>query len=227
MSRFDLVIFDCDGTLVDSETLNNVATSEILTEIGLAQYTPDYSMATFIGKAQPAIWKMIEEQTGAPLPADINQRYIDRIARNRDLYLKPAPDALNVVGRIHKTHKICVASNGEFENVRTALAGTGLAPFFPDSRIFVAAMAQNPKPEPDLFLLAAKRNKALPARTLVVEDSIVGATAGIRAGMTVYGYTGLSHDPAKQARKMRDIGVSYVSDSLLGIPDILKAVETV
>lgn len=225
MSHFDLVIFDCDGTLVDSETLNNVSTSEILTEIGLEQYTPDYSMATFIGRSQPVIWKIIEEQTGKPLPADINQRYIARIARNRDLYLKAAPDALNVVEQIRKTHKICVGSNGELENVRTSIEGAGLSPFFPADKIYVAAMVQNPKPEPDLYLFAAKQTGATPTRSLVIEDSIVGAMAGINAGMTVYGYTGLAHDPADQAQKMRDIGVHHISDSLLGILDILKEAE--
>jgi beta-phosphoglucomutase-like phosphatase (HAD superfamily) len=225
MGPFDLVIFDCDGTLVDSETLNNVATSEILAEIGLEKYTPDYSMATFIGKAQPVIWKIIEEEIGHPLPADINQRYIERIARNRDLYLKPAPNALNVVEQISKTHKICVGSNGEGENVRTAIQGAGLAPWFPPDKIYVAAMVQNPKPEPDLYLFAARENNASPARTLVIEDSIVGATAGVKAGMIVYGYTGLCHDPAAQAQKMREIGVHHISDSLLGILDILSAAE--
>ena len=225
MSNFDLVIFDCDGTLVDSETLNNVSTSEILTEIGLEQYTPDYSMATFIGRSQPVIWKIIEEQIGKPLLADINQRYIARIARNRDLYLKPAPDALRVIEQIGKTHKTCVASNGEVENVRTSIAGAGLSPFFPADQIYVAAMVQNPKPDPDLFLFAAKQNNATPARTLVIEDSLVGATAGVKAGMIVYGYTGLSHDPTDQAQKMREIGVHHISHSLLGILDILKEAE--
>lgn len=225
MSPFDLVIFDCDGTLVDSETLNNVATSEILAEIGLEQFTPDYSMATFIGKSQPVIWKMIEEEIGRPLPADINQRYIDRIAKNRDLYLKPAPHAKDVVAEISKSHKICVGSNGEIENVRTSIEGAGLSSWFPPEKIYVAAMVQNPKPEPDLYLFAARENDSIPARTLVIEDSIVGATAGVQAGMTVYGYTGLCHDPADQAKKMRAIGVHHVSDTLTGILDILKREE--
>ena len=226
MNRFDLIIFDCDGTLVDSETLNNVATSEILAEIGLEQYTPDYSMATFIGKSQPVIWKIIEEQTGKPLPADINQRYIERIARNRDLYLKPAPHAVSVVEAVSKTHKICVASNGELENVRTSLDGVDLARFFAPDQIYVAAMVQNPKPAPDLFLHAARQNGLTPERSLVIEDSIVGVTAGLAAGMIVYGYLGLSHEPEKQAEKMRELGVHHIADSLEGILDVLKESKT-
>lgn len=222
MNRFDLVIFDCDGTLVDSETLNNVATSEILAEIGLEQYTPDYGMATFIGKSQPVIWMIIEEQTGKPLPADINQRYIERIAQSRDLYLKPAPHALSIVEEVRKTHKICVASNGELENVRTSLNGTGLARFFGPDQVFVAAMVQNPKPAPDLFLHAAHQKGVAPERSLVIEDSIVGATAGLAAGMIVYGYVGLSHEPDKQAQKMRELGVHHIADSLEGILGVLK-----
>lgn len=222
MSKFDLVIFDCDGTIVDSETLNNVATSEILAEIGLEQYTPDYSMAIFMGKSQPVIWKIIEEQTGKPLPADINQRYIERIARNRDLYLKPAPHAASVLEQVVKTHKICVASNGEPENVRTSIIGAKLDQFFPADQIFVAAMVQNPKPAPDLFLHAARQNGVSAERSLVIEDSIVGATAGLAAGMTVYGYVGLSHEPEKQAQRMRDIGVHHIADSLEGILDVLS-----
>lgn len=222
MSHFDLVIFDCDGTLVDSEELNNVSTAEILADIGLARYTPDYNMANFIGKSQPEIWAIIEQDAGQALPADINDRYIARIRHNRDQYLQPAPDALFVVEQVSKTHKICVASNGERENVISAMENTGLARFFTSETIYTAIQVKHPKPAPDLFLLAAEMAGVKPERTLVIEDSLVGARAGLAAEMSVYGYTGLSHPKDEQARKLQSLGVHHVFDSLTGILDVLN-----
>jgi HAD superfamily hydrolase (TIGR01509 family) len=222
MISFDLVIFDCDGTLVDSEWLCNFSTSEVLTAAGHPQYTPEYCLSTFIGAGQSMIWRTVAKESGQPLPANINQQFIDRVAANVDAMAKAAPGIEDVLSALSQNHKICVGSNGERPNVVGALKATGLLPFFSDDRIFTVEDVVHPKPAPDLYLHAAKQMGVAPDRCLVVEDSVAGATAGVAAGMKVFGYHGLAHDQVSQADKLKNIGVHIVSPDL---KDLLSFIE--
>lgn len=214
MSNFDLIIFDCDGTLVDSELLNNQATSEVLTEAGFLQYTTKYCLETFVGWSQRKIWDVVVRDHGRPLPDDINQRYIRRVASLKDQLVRPAPGIADVLAALSRQGPVCVASNGEPENVRGLLEATDLLGFFDDHRIYTASQVENPKPAPDLFLYAASQYGIAPDRCLVVEDSVAGATAGVVAGMTVFGYTGLIHDPDAHGGRLSALGVHKVSSQL-------------
>lgn len=210
---FDLLIFDCDGTLVDSELLHNTASSQIITEMGFPQYTPAYCLEHFAGAGQARVWQTVEQAEGVKLPADINQRYIRRVIDLQDQFARQAPDVEILLEELQGRYQMCVGSNGEPENVLGLLNLTNLMRFFGEDHVYTASMVTRPKPEPDLFLYAASRYNSDPARTLVVEDSIAGATAGVRAGMTVFGYTGLIHDKEEHARKLKAIGVHHISDS--------------
>lgn len=210
-SRFDLIIFDCDGTLVDSELLNNTATSETLAWAGFPHYTPDYCMATYVGWFQSKIWRAVEAEHGVILPANIGQVYIERVSALQAGLARPAPGIESVLQSLIKTHQVCVASNGEPENVRSLLAGTGLMDYFDPERIYTASLVPEPKPAPDLFLFAAAQYGVSPRRCLVVEDSLTGARAGVAAGMTVFGYTGLAHQPQAQAIQLQQAGVHQIS----------------
>lgn len=216
MSRFDLIIFDCDGTLVDSELLCNLSSSEVLTSAGYPQYTPEYCLETFIGCGQARVWETVMADTGGILPDDVMQRFIDRVAANMAM-ARPAPGIAAVLDNVSKTHKICVGSNGERPNVVGALQATGLQGYFSADRVFTVEDVVNPKPAPDLYLHAARQLGVAPERVLVIEDSVAGATAGIAAGMIVFGYTGVAHDQATQAEKLRQIGVHAVSNDLTDI----------
>lgn len=214
MSRFDLIIFDCDGTLVDSEFLCNFSTSEVLSAAGFPQYTPEYCLETFIGAGQSAVWRTVQQETGSVLPADVNQRFIDRVAANMAAMAKPAPGIGEVLAKLAPAYKMCVGSNGERPNVVGSLMATRIKHFFADDHIFTVEDVAHPKPAPDLYLYAAKRMGITPARCLVVEDSLPGARAGLAAGMNVFGYYGLAHDPDHQARRLQELGVHKTSSDL-------------
>lgn len=210
MSNFDLIIFDCDGTLVDSELLCNIASSEVLVGAGYPQYTPEYCLQHFVGAGQAAVWQAVMNETGTVLPSDVNQRFIERVAANMNI-ARPAPGIEIVLEALSGTYTICVGSNGERPNVVGALEATGLLPFFSDNRIFTVEDVANPKPAPDLYLHAAAQMGVPPQRCLVVEDSITGATAGVAAGMSVFGYTGLTHDSDAHGPRLRSLGVHKTS----------------
>ena len=148
----DLIIFDCDGTLVDSEYLYNSITSELLNEIGYAEYTPELCMELFTGQSWSTIRGALEERHGEKMPDDIIERYI-RIANEKMNHdFEAAPHADTVLSELHQTHSLCVASNGERNNVIKSLQVTGLFDYFGEDRIFSKIQVERPKPAPDLFL---------------------------------------------------------------------------
>ena len=210
MSPFDLIIFDCDGTLVDSELLCNVASSEVLAAAGYPQYTTEACLQKFMGAGQAMVWKTVIQETGGNLPENINQMFIDRVIANMNM-ARPAPGIEGVLEKLSRTHKLCVGSNGERPNVVGVLEATGLIKYFAADHIFTVEDIVHPKPAPDLYLHAAAQMGIAPNRCAVVEDSVAGATAGVAAGMKVFGYYGLAHDQAAQDKKLRHVGVHKTS----------------
>lgn len=211
---FDLIIFDCDGTLTDSEYVNNQALIDVLAEEGL-QYTLDHAYKHWLGNTVSAINLMIQMETGRVLPGNIVQRYIRRVAELQQTDLRPIEGAGDLVSCAKEHFKICVASNGERGNVLKSLEMTGLMQNFTPETVFTKIQVKNPKPYPDLFLFAAAHMDADPSRCLVIEDSMAGVTAGVAAGMTVWGFTGSSHDPEKQEINLKSAGAHAVYPRLI------------
>ena len=106
--------------------------------------------------------------------------------------------------------KICVASNGERENVLSAICICGFKEYFSEDLIFTKSQVNQSKPAPDLFLYAAEKMNVEPARCLVIEDSPTGAMAGIRAGMDVFGFVGVAHNQKAQIKQLQDVGVNDI-----------------
>lgn len=194
MSNYDLIIFDCDGTLVNSEILNNRITAEVLTEYGLEGYTTDSCIRDFAGKSWTEIKQLIDKKHAIDLPREIIQQYIDRVQAAMDKELEAVKGALDFVAMTNKHYKICVASNGERGNVTKSLKILGFDKYFTDDTIFTKIQVANAKPAPDLFLFAADKMDAPPEKCLVIEDSISGVKAAVAAKMDVLGFTGVSHD---------------------------------
>lgn len=215
MKKFDLIIFDCDGTLVDSEYLNNLATVELLAAQGLMQYDMDYAFAHFVGIKFSTILKNITAETGHVFPHDMRERYIERAMALVPDYLKPITGADEMVASARMQGKIAVASNGQRDNVLFTLEKTGLLHHFDQNYIFTFSDVKNAKPAPDIFLLAAERLGIAPEDTLVIEDSVVGVTAGAAAGMTVYGFTGTHHNPGPYGEKLENAGATKVYTSFI------------
>ncbi len=181
---FELVIFDCDGVLVDSERVTNAVLAEMLRGLGL-DVTLEQVLRDYVGRTTAACVALIEERLGGPLPANFLDEYRVRTEAALRERLQPVPGVREALDRI--TVPVCVASSGEPEKMRLTLGLTGLLEHF-DGNLFSATQVPRSKPHPDVFLLAADRMGVPPARAAVVEDSPVGVQAGVAAGMTVFGY---------------------------------------
>ena len=215
----NLVIFDCDGTLVNSEALYNTITSELLTEMGLVEYTPLRCIELFAGQSWGTIKTILHDKHGAQIPRDLVDRYI-QIANSRiDQNLLAADGASEVLEALKPNHSICVASNGERGNVLKSLTGTGLMPYFDEDRVFTKIQVKHPKPAPDLFLFTIEKMGFAAEQSLIIEDSPVGVRAAVAAGIDVIGYTGCAHDQKRQAEMLKDAGAEYVTDQFIHILD--------
>jgi len=214
-----LVIFDCDGVLVDSEIIACGIEAEELTRIGYPITLPE-EIARFAGKSQKAMKAVVEEALGRPLPegflAHLNARILEALGRD----LKAMPGINVALGMIANK---CVASSGAPEKIENSLRTTGLSRHFGDGYIFSATMVKNGKPAPDLFLYAAQRMGFAPQNCVVVEDSLYGTKAGVAAGMTVFGFTGGTHiiDP-KHAEALKQAGAKLVFNDMARLPELLK-----
>lgn len=217
-----LIIFDCDGTLVDSEYLYNAITAELLNEIGYPEYTPALCLELFAGMAWSAIRSELEIRHQTKMPEDIVQRYI-RIANERMNHdFKSAPNADAVLTDLRRDHVMCVASNGERGNVLKSLSVTNLIRHFTEESIFTKIQVARPKPAPDLFLFACERMGYKPQEALVIEDSVAGVRAAVAAGIRVLGYTGTAHDQEKAADTLKKAGASMIIEDLAKVRSYCK-----
>lgn len=212
-----LIIFDCDGTLVDSEGLHTAVTFALFNEIlGREVYTPESHGEFFMGRSWRDICAMVAEEHAILMPEDIDARYIGNTTKAMEQpgMLEACPQAHDVVERLGQSHTLCVASNGERKNVLTALDMAGLLPYFAEDQIFTKNQVENPKPAPDLFLYACKAMGGEPRNTLVIEDSATGVKAGHAAGMKVLGFTGVAPDKKARSRELMQAGASDIIQKL-------------
>jgi HAD superfamily hydrolase (TIGR01509 family) len=190
VSRFDLVIFDNDGVLVDSEGHANQILSELLNETGVGLgMTREECMAEFMGRSMTTIRQLVEARLGRAWPGDLEDRYHARLFEVFATRLTAVPGVERALQRI--TIPTCVASSGTHERIRRALTATGLLPRF-EGRIFSAQDVARGKPAPDLFLHAARSLGAAPTRCAVIEDSPLGVEAANAAGMVAFGFAHLT-----------------------------------
>jgi len=177
------IIFDCDGTLVDSEEVTNEIIAEMAGELGV-KMTGEEATATFGGKTLDSVLYKMRELSGKEIPDDWLPRLIKRVSETWKTELKPVNGVRELLEGLEIP--ICVASNGEPIHVNQSLEMTGLRGFF-DGNIFCASDVGVPKPAPDLFLYAAKKMGFKPEQCIVIEDSISGVMAANRAKIKVYG----------------------------------------
>ncbi|MCK1383102.1 HAD family hydrolase [Bradyrhizobium sp. 21] len=193
--RADLIIFDCDGVLVDSELLSCRCLSEVLAEFGF-ELGLEQALGLFLGRSTAAIGQYYRER-GQILPGEFLPRLKARVLEIFTRSLRPIPGVGAVVSELKAP--FCVASSSDLDRVSLSLNVTGLASHFGD-RLYTAQMVQHGKPAPDLFLYAAGKMRADPARALVIEDSVSGVQAAKAAGMTVWGFVGGSHYRGRDGR---------------------------
>ncbi|GLP67474.1 hydrolase [Streptomyces sp. TUS-ST3] len=190
--RYDLVIFDNDGVLVDSEPISNRHLAAYLTELGHPTSYED-SIRDYMGSAMHRIHDLVLERTGQRLPAEFDDVFHARVFAAFERELKAVAGVTGVLEKLAADGvPYCVASSGSHERIRVGHRATGLDRWFEDERVFSSQDVGRGKPAPDLFLYAAERMGVRPGRCVVVEDSPLGVQAANAAGMDVYGFTAMT-----------------------------------
>ncbi|MBN9027311.1 MAG: HAD family hydrolase [Rhizobiales bacterium] len=203
----DLVIFDCDGVLVDSEILAAQVISETLGAIGLPMSVEDV-VAGLVGLDAGATRRKLEAMHGTALLPEFEAMVAERLETAFQSQLKPVAGIAELLRGLGQPY--CVASNSGHERLRCTFAATGLAPLV-EGRVFSADDVARGKPAPDLFLHAAKCMGGIPPeRCLVVEDSVTGVTAGVAAGMRVVGFCGGGHILPGHDQRLLSLGADLV-----------------
>lgn len=213
-----LVIFDCDGVLVDSEVLVSEAESVLLGEVGV-QLTPAQISEMFVGLSEAEMARRIHEQWGVVLDESFGRAKAERLSQLLAASLQPVTGMTEVVASVEA--QVCVASSSSPERLRLSLERTGLDAYFGD-HVFSASMVTRGKPAPDLFLLAAQTMGVPPERCVVVEDSPFGVAAGVAAGMAVVGFTGGAHCVPATAGRLAAAGAQEVVESAAQLGPALK-----
>ncbi|MFE1415342.1 HAD family hydrolase [Streptomyces sp. NPDC058746] len=188
---YDLVIFDNDGVLVDSEPLANSVLAEYLTELGHPT-TYEESLRDYMGAAVHRIHDLVQERTGEPLPEDFDRTLAARTSAAFERELKPVAGIEDVLGALTASGVgYCLASSGSHERIRVGHLAAGLDGWFEEEWIFSSDDVGEGKPSPELFLHAARQMGVEPSRCVVIEDSPRGIEAARAAGMDVYAYTAM------------------------------------
>ncbi|MFE2522475.1 HAD family hydrolase [Streptomyces mirabilis] len=190
--RYDLVIFDNDGVLVDSEPISNTILAAYLTELGHPT-SYEESIRDYMGSAMHRIHELVQERSGQRLPEDFDDVFHGRVFAAFERELQPVPGAVQLLEKLAADEvPYCVASSGSHERIRVGHRKTGLDRWFGEGRVFSSQDVGRGKPAPDLFLYAAERMGVSPQRCVVVEDSPLGVRAANAAGMDVYGFTAMT-----------------------------------
>ncbi|GAA2975401.1 HAD family hydrolase [Streptomyces fulvorobeus] len=212
--RYELVIFDNDGVLVDSEPIANTILAGYLTELGHPT-SYEESLHDYMGSAVHRVHDLVEERTGQKLPADFDETLHARVFAAFERELVAVDGVHDLLGKLVADGvAYCVASSATHERIRVAHRSTGLDQWFEEEWIFSAEDVGQGKPSPDLFLLAAERMGVAPERCVVVEDSPLGVQAARAAGMDVYGFTSMM--PAD-----RLVGVTGYFSDISQLPELL------
>jgi len=218
---FHLIIFDCDGVLVDSEVISCRAHAATLTRHGYP-ITAEDVLDRFLGVSDLEARQIVERELGRKLPDDFEREVKRATLQSCAGELKAIAHVGEAIAAIDLP--TCVASSGTPEKIRHGLTSAGLyAQFAP--RIFSATQVSRGKPAPDLFLLAAKEMNAPPARCLVIEDSAPGVTGAIAAGMTVLGFVGGGHCRPGHAAMLKAAGAVETFADMRQLPALISQIE--
>lgn len=213
---YELVIFDNDGVLVDSEPLANRVLAGYLTELGHPTSYED-SIRDYMGGAVHRVHDTVLARSGRRLPDGFDEELHARTVEAFRRDLQPVAGAADVLSKLDADGvPYCVASSADHARIRVALRKAGLARFFDEDRIHSAQDVGRGKPAPDLFLHAASAMGFSPADCAVVEDSPLGVAAAVAAGMDVYGFAAMTPPGRLADSTKRFTDMSELHDLLSG-----------
>jgi HAD superfamily hydrolase (TIGR01509 family) len=213
-----LLIFDCDGVLVDSEVIAFDVLRQMLADLGKPMSLAECGLR-FMGRRTPDVLAEIEKELGRPIPADMGARMKALLFERFRRELHPVAGVKDVIARLPRP--ICVASSSSPERIALSLEVTGLASLF-GNHVFSAEQVAEGKPSPDLFLFAAKSMGAEPRETIVIEDSTAGVLAARRAGMAVIGFAGASHADDTLVTALYAAGADAVLTRMVDLPGTIE-----
>ena len=216
-SRFDLIIFDCDGVLVDSEVISCRVHAEVLTRHGYPIST-EQVFDRFLGRSSRQAHLEVEAELGRSLPDDYHTQLQDELFASFATTMEAMPHIDAALAAV--TQPVCVASSGSHARMRVSLGRAGLCDTFAPN-IFSASQVQHGKPAPDLFLFAAAQMATPPERCLVIEDSIAGITGARAAGMAVFGFHGGGHCHQGYGDTLRAAGATLTFDDMRQLPGLI------
>ena len=212
----ELVVFDCDGVLVDSEPTTAEVMAELITEIGVPT-TPEDVMREYVGDWWPDSERKIQAKLGRPLPDDFEATYRSRQDRALSEGVEPVGGVLDVIDAVEAAGlRTCVASNGPHPKMEITMGSAGVRERF-EGRIFSSADVGRGKPAPDLFLHVAREMGVAPEACIVIEDSALGVRGARAAGMAAYGYTGHASAAKLGAAGAHTFGSMAELPSMLGL----------
>jgi HAD superfamily hydrolase (TIGR01509 family) len=212
MQRFDLVIFDCDGVVVDSERIVHDVFGAFIRSLDVRLNESELH-ERFLGLRLEECMRIVEDLRGESVPVGALERYVEE----RDRVLRAQVQPVEGIRAVLETLTIpyCIASSGGYDKMQITLGATELMPLF-EGRLFSAVDVPRGKPAPDVFLFAAERMGAAPSRTVVIEDSVNGVLAGCAAGMTVFGFAGLT-----PAERLGAAGAALTFSEMRALPALL------
>jgi HAD superfamily hydrolase (TIGR01509 family) len=212
-----LLIFDCDGVLVDSEALACEIDAQILTSIGLPYSAQDIARK-FVGVSFKDMVARLEAEHACTLPVDLGAQLDDALFAKFETHLKPIEGVREAV--LSLPYPRCVASSSTPDRIALSLRITGLTDLF--DHIFSATQVARGKPAPDLFLHAAEHMGVNPQDCVVIEDSAAGVQGALAAGMSVIGFVGGAHCGPEHAEKLRRAGASIVIERMVDLPGTVQ-----
>ncbi len=215
-----LVIFDCDGVLIDSEIIAARAQSRALAEHGIA-ITPQEAARRFAGIPDADMWQTLQDENARVLPEDFPRQYADRLQDTFRQELRALPGVRETLAALRlRGIEYCVASSSTPPKLEAALKLVGLWDAFAP-HVFSTAQVAHGKPAPDVFLFAARQMRTAILECVVVEDSVPGVRAARAARMRAVGYVGASHNGPDQRKRLLDEGAFAVIDDLQRLTEII------
>ena len=214
----DVLIFDCDGVLIDSEILICRLAAEEMTKLGFAYSTEDM-IRRFAGRPEPEMREEIRRDWGRPVPAEYSEIINARTIESYATELKIMPGTKEALDRI--TIPFCVASSSYPSKLRLGLETVGLYDRFAPN-IISGTLVAHGKPAPDVFLFTAGWMKVSPMKCVVVEDSVAGVGAAVSAGMRVFGFTGGTHCGPGHGERLSEAGAEVVFGDMRELPGLIQ-----
>ncbi len=217
-----MIVFDCDGTLIDTEYPYNKALADALACEGYPHYTVEVINTRFAGRVFKETITLIESEINKALPQSFQDYCMalceDYITRFR----KPVENVGEVIRDLHGSYDMAVASNGFRDHVMESLRFIDLHTVFPETRVFTKCQVARAKPHPDLYLYAATKMGFAPEKMIAVEDSIPGVQAAVAAGFHVIGFIGVARDKPRMRGALELSGAHIIHEDWHAIGDYIR-----